>query len=321
LVTHDGFRVVVALKSPVVQAQVGKDQNSPKNPAAPAMATNKSPFKAPATTGPGDPKVRVPAGCRAAAGTQAEPYTKSGWAQVIVHEATGMEMAYIPAGSFLMGMNPEDKAYPYLRAYVGGWEAVQHRVTLTKGFYMGKTEVTQALWEKVMGSNPAHFKNAGPEAPVESVSWEDCQNFCQKAGGGLRLPSEAEWEYACRAGTEGLYAGDPEEMGWYLSNSDGAPQAVGTKNPNAWGLHDMHGNVWEFCQDFFGPYDSSGDAVTDPSGPTKAGSPPARVIRGGGWGDYGAYCISAIRGHFSTEKNPGNPAVGCRFVLPAAGAP
>ena len=330
-----GFRIVAGMKSDAGPAQEAKA----KAPAAPATAL----------AGSGDSKVHVPPGCRAAAGTRAEPYTKSGWAQAIVHEATGIELVYIPAGSFRMGVLPDedlvgtDEAARYINP---NHRMTHHQVMLTKGFYMGKTEVTQAQWEKVMGKNPAYFAgripaeealmrhhmlvtqhDAGPNAPVEMVSWDDCQAFCQKAGGGLRLPTEAEWEYACRAGTQGLRAGDLDEMGWCLSNSDGTTHPVGSKKPNAWGLYDMHGNVWEFCQDWFGPYEGLGDAVTDPTGPTKAGGfPPARVIRGGGWGDYGSHCISAIRGGFSTAQSRGHPvpafpAVGCRFVITAAGTP
>ena len=316
-IDHMGFRIVAALKPTGTPAQEAKAKNPPK-----AASTAAS---VPATAGPADPKVRVPPGCRAAAGTLAEPYTKSGWAQAIVHEATGMEMVYVPAGSFIRGFNlreptkEEQDIVTYLTLQIGGWGG-PHRVTLTKGFYMGKTEVTQAQWEKMMGKNPAHFKNAGPEAPVEMVSWNDCQEFCQKAGGGLRLPTEAEWEYACRAGTKGLYAGDPEAMGWYLGNSDGATHPVGMKKPNAWGLYDMHGNVWEWCQDWFADYEGPDDK-TDPAGPTKETG--MRVIRGGGWGDYGTHCMSGIRDSYLVRGKPAPAffAVGCRFVIPAAVAP
>ena len=195
---------------------------------------------------------------------------------------------------------------PESETWATPFEWPQHRVTLTKGFYLGKTEVTQAQWEKVMGNNPSRFKNAGPEAPVEMVSWEDCQAFCRKVGGGLRLPTEAEWEYACRAGTRGPYAGELDEMGWYLANSEGSTRAVGTKKPNAWGLHDMHGNVWEWCFDMQGggfTGHDAGDArgraarypnyaVTDPAGP-KGGD--SRILRGGSWADGARYCRPALR--------------------------
>ncbi|MBM4142451.1 MAG: hypothetical protein FJ225_02485 [Lentisphaerae bacterium] len=314
-----GFRVVVAMKSTDERALGTKAENPSKASVATAAAKDKILPKAPATTGPADPNVRVPAGCRAAAGTKAESYTKSGWAQAIVHEATGMEMVYIPAGKFLMGTPPDTTPLqPQSLLRRRAIEEKPHRVTLTKGFYMGKYEVTQAQWEKIMGHNPSLFKNVGPEAPVDTVFWAKCQEFCKKAGGGLRLPTEAEWEYACRAGTKEPYAGDLAQMGWYFENSNGTTHPVGTKKPNAWGLHDMHGNVWEWCQDYWGT--ASREAVTDPSGPATGGYGNPHVIRGGGWGDYGPHCISAIRGGFTTDRNQTFLAVGCRFVIPAGGA-
>jgi formylglycine-generating enzyme required for sulfatase activity len=159
--------------------------------------------------------------------------------------------------------------------------------------------------------------DAGPDAPVEMVSWDDCQAFCEKAGGGLRLPTEAEWEYACRAGTKGLRAGDDvDELGWCVENSDGTTHPVGMKKPNAWGLHDMHGNVWEWCQDWFDTYDKA-DERTDPKGPAKETGD--RVIRGGGWGDYGSHCFSGIRAPFAARGKPGPAffALGLRPVIPA----
>ncbi len=319
--TFFGFRVVASLNPTGAPAQSAKDGNPPKASAVTGTALAKD-KQAPKAAGPVDPKLRVPAGCRAVPGTQAEPYTKTGWAQAIVHEATGVEMVYVPAGSFQMGVNKEDKVAMYF-ADVGGWEVGQHRVTLTKGFYMGKTEVTQAQWEKVMGQNPAHFTNAGPEAPVERVSWESCQTFCQKAGGGLRLPTEAEWEYACRAGTTDLYPADLNDTAWYIENSDGTTQAVGTKKPNVWGLYDMHGNVWEWCQDVFENYKQ--DEARDPTGPTAKGG--QRVIRGGGWGDYGSYCAPVRRAGIMTTGEGGKFAdaktsyIGCRLAITAAGTP
>jgi formylglycine-generating enzyme required for sulfatase activity len=324
------FRVAVAVNSPLGQAEEAKAGNPPR----PQVTTSA------AVAGPADPKLRVPSGCRAAAGAKAEPYTKSGWAQEIVHEATGMEMVYIPAGSFLMGVAPwvEGELGTDELARYNPWVMRRHPVTLTKGFYMGKTEVTQAQWEKVMGNNPSIFSgkltedeilakyelviaqhNAGPEAPVEMVSWNDCQAFCQKAGGGLRLPTEAEWEYACRAGTQGGLAGNLDELGWYIENSGGTTHPVGLKKPNAWGLYDMHGNVWEFCQDWFTRSDGSGDAETDPTGPTKAESYERRVVRGGCWGDYGSNFHPAIRNN--AAHGGASAATGCRVVITAAGAP
>jgi formylglycine-generating enzyme required for sulfatase activity len=179
------------------------------------------------------------------------------------------------------------------------------RVTISRAFWLGKHEVTQAEWQAVMGSNPSSFK--GDRLPVEAVSWKDCQEFLRKlnareraagklpAGFEYGLPTEAEWEYACRAGTTGNWvSGDAEsgltEYAWYESNSGKTSHAVGTKKANAWGFHDMHGNVWEWCDDWKGDY--PGGSVTDPTGP-KAGS--YRVSRGGSWDNSSDVCGSAVR--------------------------
>ncbi len=263
--------------------------------------------------------LKVPAGCKAKPGTAAEPYTRTGWAKEIIHEKTGIELVYIPAGTFTMG-SPTDEAGR-------SDDEVQHRVTISKGFYMGKYEVTQAQWEKIMETNPSGFK--GGSLPVEQVSWDDCQGFCTKAGGRLRLPTESEWEYACRAGTTGAYGGTGklDEMGWYYENSgterlsDASwdfekltsnhcqTHPVGQKQPNAWGLYDMNGNVCEWCADWCVPYS---DNDTDPNG---AESGSLRVYRGGSWGHATQHCRSAYR-------NRGEPgfrfySLGFRVVLPA----
>jgi formylglycine-generating enzyme required for sulfatase activity len=346
-----GFRVVVALKSTtgtspgaLASWALGKGEHLLKAPSTsgPATANDETPAKTP--TAPADLKLRVPAGCRAASGTQAESYTKSGWAQAIVHEATGMELVYIPAGSFLMG-SPDDTTRSQQeteRGWIAKFEK-PHQVTLTRGFYMGKHEVTQAQWEQVMGSNLSLFKNVGPRAPVDSVSWHDCQTFATKAGNGLRLPTEAEWEYACRAGTESPYASDLNEMGWYDGNSAGTTHAVGKKKPNAWGLYDMHGNVREWCQDFSSNEYPKEDA-TDPTGPAKGDGEETRILRGGSWADYAFYCRSAARGWchpklfgiLSGKKNVWEdaqtardgygmlalrPDFGCRFVITVTTTP
>jgi formylglycine-generating enzyme required for sulfatase activity len=177
-------------------------------------------------------------------------------------------------------------------------EKPAHEVTVSKPFYMGKYEVTQEQYETIIGNNPSCFK--GRDLPVEMVSWDDCQTFCQKVstltGKTVRLPTEAEWEYACRAGTTTrFYSGNDEkdlaEAAWYAINSGWKTYPVGQKKPNDFGLYDMHGNVWEWCQDWFGAYEPN--AVTDPQGPA---SGFGRVLRGGSWYDDGAtYCRSANR--------------------------
>ena len=188
-------------------------------------------------------------------------------------------------------------------------EKPAHEVILTKPFYLGKFELTQEQFQQVMGGNPSYFK--GRDLPVENVSWDEAQEFCKKAsektGHAIRLPTDAEWEFACRAGTRtAYYTGDGEadldRAGWYGENSGGTTHPVGQKVPNAWGLYDMYGNVWEWCVDWYGDY--SAEAVTDPQGPVQgqyrvtgtSGIPDqCRVVRGGSWGFDPKVCRSAIR--------------------------
>ncbi len=192
----------------------------------------------------------------------------------------------IEPGEFMMGSENASSA-----------EKPVHLVRITRPFEMGKYEVTQAQWQAVMGSNPSHFKRCG-DCPVENVSWEDAQEFIQRlnAQGSrytYRLPTEAEWEYACRAGSTGDYAGNLNAMAWYGENSGDKTHAVGTKRPNAWGLYDMHGNVWEWCQDWYGENYYSQSPSVDSQGPSTGSY---RVTRGGGWDNGALYCRSADRG-------------------------
>jgi len=189
-----------------------------------------------------------------------------------------MKLVLIRPGKFLMG-SPDSEQGRKTE------EGPQHQVTITKPFYMGVTEVTQAQYEAVMGTNPSKFK--GPSNPVDNVTWDEAVEFCrklsEKTGKAVRLPTEAEWEYACRAGTKTRYSfGDSDSVlgdyAWSGSNSGGMTHPVGQKKPNPWGLYDMHGNVYEWCADWFGSY--SGGASTDPQG---AASGKLRVSRGGAW--------------------------------------
>jgi len=199
-------------------------------------------------------------------------------------------------------------------------DETQHQVTLTKDFYIGKYEITQAQWQAVMGSNPSYFSGR-PNNPVEQVSWNNCQAFIQALNGmglGLgtfRLPTESEWEYACRAGTStAFYWGEDSsysEIGnyaWYSGNSGSTTHEVGQKRPNAWGLYDMSGNVWEWCHDWYGDYPSG--PVIDPTGPS---SGSVRVFRGGCWNYYPSVFRSAYRSWLA----PDNPyyTLGFRVVL------
>ena len=205
-----------------------------------------------------------------------------------VEKVNGVEFAFrwCPSGTFIMGspMSEEGRFS----------NETQHQVTLTKGFWMMETEVTQKQWKAVMGNLPdCGFK--GDDLPVERVSWNDCQEFCKKCkklGLSVQLPTEAQWEYACRSGTTGAYAGNLDEMAWYNEFSNkGSTHPVGTKKPNAWGLYDMHGNVWEWCADYWNK-DYPNGIVTDPTGPSNGSY---RVFRGGGWSIYAQLCRSARR--------------------------
>ena len=218
-----------------------------------------------------------------------------------ITNSIGIKLVLIPKGTFMMG-SPESEE--------GRQEdETQHEVTISKDYYVGVYEVTQSQYEKVMDKNPSHFQganvgNENADLPVENVSWDDAVEFCKKlsdlpeekeAGREYRLPTEAEWEYACRAGSKTVYSFDDEEgllpeYGWFKRNSSGRTHTVGLLEPNAWGLYDMHGNVWEYCSDRYGEYPKG--AVSDPTGP-KEGSD--RVIRGGSRLYEAAICRSARR--------------------------
>jgi formylglycine-generating enzyme required for sulfatase activity len=212
-------------------------------------------------------------------------------------EGGKLVLAPIPAGTFMMGSPAtEDKR---------GDNETQHRVTISKPFYMGIHPVTQAQYQAIMGKNPANFQ--GNDLPVEQVNWNDAVEFCQKisqkAGRTFRLPTEAEWEYACRAGTTTpFYFGNT--ISTEQANYDGnytygngvkgvhrqKTTSVGSFPANAWGLHDMHGNVWEWCADWYGDYPA--EAAIDPQGVSNG---PSRVLRGGSWNNNPQNCRSANR--------------------------
>jgi len=198
---------------------------------------------------------------------------------------TGMVFVKMPAGSFQMGSK-------------SGFfdEKPVHRVTISRPFYLQTTEVTQGQWQAVMGDNPSHFIN-GDYYPVESVSWNDVQTFLNKLnaldpGKNYRLPTEAEWEYACRAGTTGEQYGELNAIAWYNKNSGRQTHPVGKKQPNAWGLYDMLGNVMEWCADW---YDASYYARSPATDPLGSSSGSYRVLRGGSWVNYVDYTRSADR--------------------------
>ena len=199
-------------------------------------------------------------------------------------------MKPVAGGTFTMGstseqQEPSDDEWP------------THTVTLSD-YYIGETEVTQELWTAVMGSNPSEF-TGNMQRPVEKVSWDDCQTFIRKlnelTGANFRLPTEAEWEFAARGGRYSCgyqYSGSRKlgDVAWYYGNSSSTTHPVRTKSPNELGIYDMTGNVWEWCQDWFGNYSLS--SQTNPTGPSTGSN---RVYRGGGWSSRARSCRSANR--------------------------
>lgn len=254
----------------------------------------------------------------------------------------GMEFVRIAPGEFLMGSPTSEKGRTPAET--------QHEVTLTHGFMMSTTAVTQAQWKAVMGTTVAEQRDkAGPQAilvgqrealPMYYVSWNEAVEFCNRLSRTeakrYRLPTEAEWEYACRAGTQGPYGGTGilDDMGWYGNNSGDqridaddfyrkdprhydqrvvteyhcGPHRVGTKQPNAWGIYDMHGNVWQWCHDFYGDYPVG--PVSDPAGPQQGA---AHVLRGGAWNVRWDYARSALRHKHAPDSR--NHFIGFRVCL------
>jgi len=236
-------------------------------------------------------------GSREAQQRQRDTLEKIGYPIELCSKVVGIRFRLIPAGTFMMG-SPENEEERDER------EGPQHQVTISRPFYMGTFQVTQSQWQQVMGSNPSYSK--GDDLPVESVfCWNDGQGYlgklCKMEGvpkETYRLPTEAEWEYACRAGTTTrFYTGDSDgdlaRAGWYRDNSGHKTHKthpIGQKAPNAFGLYDMHGNVWEWCEDWYAAY-ASGNII-DPRGPVKGS---ARVLRGGSWYNRAFLCRSAFR--------------------------
>ena len=202
----------------------------------------------------------------------------------------GIEFVWVSAGEFLMGSTSKGAHND---------EQPITRVRISQGFFLGKYEVTQGQWQAVMGSNPSYVKQCGPDCPVGRVSWEDVQEFIRRLNAAVgeeryRLPTEAEWEYAARAGTSGDRYGNLDAIAWYTGNSGDHTHPVGQKAPNAWGLYDMLGNVREWVGDWYGPY--PGGRVTDPTGPS---SGSLRVLRGGSWYGSARRCRASNRGFIS----------------------
>jgi formylglycine-generating enzyme required for sulfatase activity len=247
-------------------------------------------------------------GSRAVQQRQREAVEKLGLPLEVKSKVVGIQFRLIPAGIFMMGSPTSEKDRDE--------DETQHRVTISRAFYMGKYQVTRAQWHRVMGTNPSQFKDVGENAPVECVSWNDCQKFMRKLDvreglpeGSFRLPTEAEWEYACRAGTQTAFCyGDDLDSSMANFETDKIT-LVGSFKPNAWGLYDMHGNVEEWCQDWYGTYGT--DYATDPCGP-QTGS--RRVVRGGSWNYDARFCRSANR--YILNPDLAHNIIGFRFVLP-----
>jgi formylglycine-generating enzyme required for sulfatase activity len=231
-------------------------------------------------------------------------------------EGITLEMVYIPPGEFDMG-SPEAEKNRQLD------EGPVRKVGISRGFFLGKYEITQAQWKAIMKENPSVFHGFedSDRRPVERVTWEDCQLFVKRLNargkGVFRLPTEAEWEYACRAGSAERFPWGVDlaysglfEHAWFFSRSEGTSHPVGSKEPNAWGLYDMHGNVWEWVADWYGPYPS--EPQIDPLGPE---SGQKKVIRGGSWFNEPEALRSANRNAHHIQSRQTN--TGLRVVLEA----
>jgi formylglycine-generating enzyme required for sulfatase activity len=264
------------------------------------VGTNSVTFGTPSLTAAATYWVRVTNACGQA---------DSAAATVSVTTSAGatIEFAQVPPGEFMMGCSPGD----------GECQSVEnpaHRVRITRGFQIGKYEVTQQQWQAVMGSNPS--RSQGATLPLEQVSWDDVQGFLRRLnarndGFLYRLPTEAEWEYAARAGTTDKYAGASAlgDVAWFSGNSGSQTRPVGQKRPNAWGLYDMLGNVWEWCQDWYGTSYYPTSPQADPAGPSSGQN---RVFRGGSWGVAAA--VARVSGRGWTEPGDRGAGIGFRCV-------
>ncbi len=237
-----------------------------------------------------------------------------------ITNSLGMKFVLIPAGTFMMG-SPSDEPDR-------NRDEDQHKVTISKPFFMQTTEVTQGQWRAIMGNNPSYFDKCGDDCPVEYISWDDCQEFIRKLNqtdgtNKYRLPTEAQWEYACRAetqtafsfgrclsGTQANYRGTNYPMRGCAKGQQDRERTVvvGSFKPNAWGLHDMHGNAWEWCQDSW-DYQYPSGHVTDPQGPSGGSD---RVLRGGSWLNKDMSCRSACRDAKASDYSYGD--VGLRLA-------
>lgn len=238
------------------------------------------------------------------------PMTQNADVITVTVAGVSFDMIKVEAGSFILGCTSEQGGDCYAD------ESPYHRVTITQDYYIGKFEVTQELWEAVMGTNPSNWKAF--DRPVENVGWNDAQEFCAElnrmTGRHFRLPTEAEWEYAARGGkksTNAKYSGSSSvaNVAWYDGNSGSQTHPVGKLRPNELGIYDMSGNVWEWCQDWKGSYSSA--SQTDPQGPS---SGSLRVLRGGSWFNFVRHCRVSSRGGDVPDLRDNRN--GFRLVLP-----
>lgn len=285
----------VAVEPALVQGGTGREPpktSTPPKTTPPRRGTK--PTRKSTTPSAGKPSVSRRAPCSAQSPTRG---TGNQYSEKLPG-GMRLEMVEIPAGSFCMG-SPPGEGY--------GDEHPLHQVKLS-AFYMGKYEVTQAQYRAVMRTNPSYFK--GDDHPVEDVSWDDAVEFCRKlsqmTGHEYRLPTEAEWEYAARAGTTGDHERNLDRIAWYYDNSGNKTHPVGQKQPNGFGLYDMYGNVWEWVQDWWGRYQSGEE--TNPQGPSSGSD---RVFRGGSWIITADRCRSALR----ASGSPGLRSVNIGFRL------
>ena len=277
----------------VVRRQGAKKETSASTPKKTTNAATPKKTASPKKTTTS--KRTTPAAKRTSSSPQQQPHNTINASYsngVLTVNGVRYEMMMVYAGTFTMGatsemQNPDNDEKP------------THQVTLSNNYRMGKTEVTQALWKAVMGSNPSNFK--GDNKPVESVSWNDCQEFISKlnaaTGKNFRLPTEAEWEFAARGGKISKhyqYSGgnNIDDVAWYENNSGDTTHDVASKQPNELGLYDMSGNVWEWCNDRYGSYSSN--TQYDPAGPTSGSN---RVNRGGSWLNRARNCRSSYRSY------------------------
>ncbi len=341
--------VMVAALIGASQGGVAPAKPKPKPKPAPAATASPFPWAEVLEQNP-DPKVVTDA-------DYLKRITETNLPWRVKDKKTGIEMLLVPPGKFVMGMSPGDTEAVAMEKYMaenlpkGKYsERPAHEVTITKAFYLGRTEVTQEQWMKVMGENPSKFQKnsneqrdqviakyieegltkqeaqekAGAESPnqlltaknpVEQVSWDDCQKFCAKTG--MKLPTEAQWEYACRAGVRKPRYGELDQIAWNNGNSGETTHPVAQKTPNALGFYDMIGNVWEWTNDWYEGdyYKSCADGVVDPTGPAQS-ELGARVLRGGGWRDSASYCRASDRNYFYAAGLQFND-FGCRFARTA----